>query len=86
MPQSNPDVVVIGAGVIGLTTAVCLAETGRLVLVRTADPPHLTTSSVAGAMCGLTIAGSLAKGHHDPDCCPATRSHAVVTARVCRAP
>jgi len=49
--------VVIGAGVIGLTAAVCLAEAGRDVLVRTADPPHLTTSAVAGAMCGLTIAG-----------------------------
>jgi D-amino-acid oxidase len=57
MPGKNPDVVVIGAGVIGLTTAICLAETDREVLVRTADPPHLTTSAVAGAMCGLTITG-----------------------------
>jgi D-amino-acid oxidase len=57
MPGKNPDVVVIGAGVIGLTTAICLAETDREVLVRTADPPQLTTSAVAGAMCGLTITG-----------------------------
>jgi D-amino-acid oxidase len=57
MNQTRPDVVVIGAGVIGLTTAVCLSEAGRHVLVRTADPPHLTTSAVAGAMCGLTITG-----------------------------
>jgi D-amino-acid oxidase len=55
MPQASPDVLVIGAGVIGLTTAVCLSEAGRQVVVLTADPPHLTTSAVAGAMCGLTI-------------------------------
>jgi D-amino-acid oxidase len=57
MSQTSPDVLVIGAGVIGLTTAVCLAETGIEVLVRTADSPHLTTSAVAGAMCGLTVTG-----------------------------
>jgi D-amino-acid oxidase len=57
MPQSTPDVVVVGAGVIGLTTAVCLSEAGQQVLVRTADPPRLTTSVVAGAMCGLTVTG-----------------------------
>ncbi|GAA5055308.1 D-amino-acid oxidase [Thermocatellispora tengchongensis] len=46
------DVLVIGAGVIGLTTAVSLARAGLSVLVRTAEPPRLTTSAVAGAMAG----------------------------------
>ena len=49
------DVVVVGAGVIGLTSAVCLAEAGRRVLVRSADPPGKTTSAVAGAMCRPVI-------------------------------
>jgi D-amino-acid oxidase len=46
------DVVVVGAGVIGLTTAVCLAEAGLRVRVVTAKPPLATTSAVAGAMWG----------------------------------
>lgn len=53
----RPDVVVVGGGVIGLTTAVCLAEAGMAVRVRTADPVERTTSAVAGAMCGPTITG-----------------------------
>jgi D-amino-acid oxidase len=65
------DVVVVGAGVIGLTTAVCLAETGSRVVVRTAEPPAQTTSMVAGAMCGLSATG--------PDD-PATRWADVATA------
>ena len=55
--ETMADVVVVGAGVIGLTTAVCLAEAGRKVLVLTADPPLETTSVAAGAMCGLTVTG-----------------------------
>ena len=31
---TGPDVLVVGAGVSGLTTAVCLAETGRSVEIR----------------------------------------------------
>ncbi|MFI2652327.1 FAD-dependent oxidoreductase [Micromonospora fulviviridis] len=54
---ARPDAVVVGGGVIGLTTAVCLAEAGLAVLVRTADPVERTTSAVAGAMCGPTITG-----------------------------
>ncbi|WP_341874577.1 FAD-dependent oxidoreductase [Micromonospora terminaliae] len=54
---ARPDAVVVGGGVIGLTTAVCLAEAGLAVLVRTADPVEWTTSAVAGAMCGPTITG-----------------------------
>jgi D-amino-acid oxidase len=46
------DAVVVGAGVIGLTTAVCLAEAGLRVRVVAADPPERTTSMAAGAMVG----------------------------------
>lgn len=46
------DAVVIGAGVSGLTTAICLLEAGATVLVRTAAAPIGTTSAVAGAMIG----------------------------------
>jgi D-amino-acid oxidase len=46
------DVVVVGAGVIGLTTAICLAEAGLRVRVVTAKPPLETTSVVAGALWG----------------------------------
>jgi D-amino-acid oxidase len=44
--------VVIGAGVSGLTTAVCLAERGCQVQVWTRDEPKHTTSIVAGALWG----------------------------------
>ncbi|GGZ92750.1 amino acid oxidase [Streptomyces spiroverticillatus] len=40
----------VGAGVVGLSTAVCLAEAGASVAVHAAAPPHLTTSAGAGAM------------------------------------
>lgn len=46
------DVAVIGAGVIGLTTAVLLAEAGWGVRVLTRDLPADTTSAAAGAMWG----------------------------------
>jgi D-amino-acid oxidase len=46
------DVLVIGAGVIGLTTAIRAAEAGMEVRVLAADPPRETTSAVAGAMVG----------------------------------
>lgn len=44
------DVVVIGAGVSGLTTAVCLAEAGAEVRVDADRLPAQTTSAAAGAM------------------------------------
>ena len=44
------DVVVIGCGVIGLSTAVLLQEAGFGVRIRTAAMPHETTSSVAAAI------------------------------------
>lgn len=48
--DASPDVLVIGAGVTGLTTAVCLAEAGCAVRVAAAEPPEATTSAVAGAL------------------------------------
>ena len=50
MSSSKPDVVIIGAGVSGLTTGICLAEHGLDVLIRTADRPLATTSAAAGAI------------------------------------
>jgi D-amino-acid oxidase len=50
MSNSRADVLVIGCGVIGLSTAVCLQEEGLSVRVwATALPPN-TTSSVAAAL------------------------------------
>ncbi|GAA3755529.1 FAD-dependent oxidoreductase [Plantactinospora mayteni] len=48
----RPDVLVIGAGVIGLSTAVRLAEAGLSVRIRAARPPQDTTSASAGASWG----------------------------------
>ncbi|GAB3284458.1 FAD-dependent oxidoreductase [Parasphingorhabdus pacifica] len=48
----NPSVLVVGAGVQGLSTGVVLAEQGYEVLIRTAERPQETTSAVAGAMWG----------------------------------
>lgn len=45
-------VVVVGAGVIGLTSAVRLAEAGHRVNVVSAEQPQATTSAVAGALWG----------------------------------
>ncbi|MBA3369937.1 MAG: FAD-dependent oxidoreductase [Thermoleophilaceae bacterium] len=52
----RPDVAVVGAGVIGLTTAIELAERGLVVQVRTRSAPSQTTSAVASAMVGPSVA------------------------------
>jgi len=57
MTSMQPDVLVIGAGVSGLTTAICLAEAGRRVVVAAADPPPRTTSAAAGAVWGPHLVG-----------------------------
>jgi D-amino-acid oxidase len=48
---------VIGAGVSGLTTGICLAEAGHGVTIRTAEPPERTTSVAAGAIWGPVMTG-----------------------------
>ncbi|MCW3064953.1 MAG: hypothetical protein JWN32_2125, partial [Solirubrobacterales bacterium] len=53
--RSSPDVLVLGAGVIGLTTAVCLAEAGHAVRILAAAPPQRTTSRVAGGLWGASF-------------------------------
>ncbi len=47
-----PDILVIGAGVSGLSTAVSLAEAGWAVAIRARLRPRDTTSAVAGASWG----------------------------------
>lgn len=48
--ERNDDVIVVGGGVVGLTTAVVLAERGLRVRVWSRDPVERTTSAVAGAL------------------------------------
>jgi D-amino-acid oxidase len=50
--SGESDVVVVGAGVCGLTTAICLAEAGLRVAIRTDRLPLETTSAAAGAVWG----------------------------------
>jgi len=56
MGERRPEVIVLGAGVMGLTTAVCLAEQGLQVQIRTRETPSATTSAVASAMIGPSFA------------------------------
>jgi D-amino-acid oxidase len=57
MSGSEFDVQVLGAGVVGLTTAITLAEAGMRVGVRTASLPGTTTSAAAGAVWGPVTCG-----------------------------
>jgi hypothetical protein len=50
MTGGAADAIVVGAGVIGLTTGICLAEAGLRVRIRTAELPGQTTSAAAVAM------------------------------------
>jgi D-amino-acid oxidase len=50
------EVLVVGAGVIGLSTAIRLAEDGMTVAIATAHDPQHTTSALASAMIGPTFA------------------------------
>ncbi|HXW44587.1 MAG TPA: FAD-dependent oxidoreductase [Streptosporangiaceae bacterium] len=58
MQHRDTDVTVIGAGVAGLTTALCLAESGLSVAVHAAEPPLQTTSVAAGAIFGPHMVGN----------------------------
>jgi D-amino-acid oxidase len=56
-PARRPvDAIVVGAGVIGLTTAIVLAEAGLTVRIRAALPPHGTVSALASAIIGPAFA------------------------------
>ena len=55
--MTDVDVAVVGAGVVGLTTAISLAEAGLTTLVIAADPPPATTSVAAGAIWGPVRCG-----------------------------
>jgi D-amino-acid oxidase len=57
MTSQQPDVLVIGAGVSGLTTAICLAEAGCGVTVAAAQRAPLITSAAAGAIWGPHLVG-----------------------------
>jgi D-amino-acid oxidase len=51
------DAVVVGAGVVGLTTAISLAEAGLSTRVVAAAPPSRATSVAAGAIWGPVLCG-----------------------------
>src|ERR1700678_2272371 len=51
------EIVVVGAGVVGLTTAISLAEAGLSTRVVAAEPPSRVTSAAAGAIWGPVRCG-----------------------------
>lgn len=55
--MSNVDAIVVGAGVVGLTTAISLTEAGLSTRIVTAAPPQQTTSVAAGAIWGPVRCG-----------------------------
>jgi len=54
---TDVDAVVVGAGVVGLTTAISLAEAGLSTRIVTAAPPPAATSVAAGAIWGPVRCG-----------------------------
>jgi D-amino-acid oxidase len=64
MTTASPDVLVIGAGVSGLSTAISLLDAGLGVTVRTASLPQRTTSAVAGALWGPHLVGTGGPASH----------------------
>ena len=58
MRPDQPDVLVLGAGVIGLSVAAALIEAGLAVTIYAAEPPGRTTSAVAGALWGPHLVGA----------------------------
>lgn len=50
MPGAKSSIVVLGAGVCGLSCAVALAESGESVVVMADEPPARTVSAVAGGL------------------------------------
>ena len=57
----SPDALVVGAGVVGLTTAISLAEAGLRTHILAAAPPQQSTSFVAGAIWGPVRTGGSAR-------------------------
>jgi D-amino-acid oxidase len=55
--MSAADIVVVGAGVVGLTTAISLAEAGLPTRMVAAEPPSQVTSMAAGAIWGPVRCG-----------------------------
>jgi D-amino-acid oxidase len=56
--SGSRDVLVIGAGVCGLSAAITLLDAGLSVEVYAARPPHRTTSAAAGALWGPHLVGA----------------------------
>ena len=54
--HDSPDVIVLGSGVIGLTTAIRLAEAGYRTRILARDPTAATASAAAGAFWGPFLA------------------------------
>jgi D-amino-acid oxidase len=55
--MAEVDAVVVGAGVVGLTTAITLAEAGLVTRIVAAEPPSRVTSAAAGAIWGPVRCG-----------------------------